>query len=69
MAKTFDIPKTIQWHRDEFPTQFEGLTDEQVVEKIKPFMQEDVDWGAYADPTPQEQNTEMEKQKELLTIY
>ena len=69
MAKRFDIEKTIQWHRDEFPTQFKGLTDGQVVEKIKPFMQEDVDWGAYADPTPQEQKTEMEKQKELLTIY
>jgi len=64
MAKTFDIAKTIQWHKDEFPTHFQGMSDEEIVEKIKPFSPKDLDWGIYADPTPKEQESFMEKQQE-----
>ena len=65
MAKTFDIAKTIQWHTDEFPTQFQGMSDEEIVDKIKPFASKDLDWGIYADPTPKEQEPFMKKQQEL----
>ena len=55
MARQFDIEKTIQRHREKFPSIFRGLSDAEAVEKIKPYARKDLDWGIYADPTPEEQ--------------